>query len=357
MFFTEFLPLQKSSCDFAEKLKQNMSLETSLLSHIELPTTQIDITIETVRRTHESFMNNGYSVESDKLIEILGGADAILKHYLSSNDHDLSPLSTEQLNSINKLLSSNDHSKPKDKRRIFCVCNENNIESPILLTSPKNTFLHHIIKHEIADKIISFLFGRMMTTIIGLTILTLIIAALLPTFPLTISVILLCSLIPYTLLLLLAMNKTTTKLILQTFEFWFKMDIIRWYICVIIYNERCQHVSTPFVVYPAYTVEMLSVLLFCLLDGLNAPFRMKLSILMLLSVTFSLLAYLLTFTTGTPDACYIDLLSSKLKVDIIGLAAGSARIIAIFAWKQTLYSIFKGPKSTLIKKSVKIIWI
>ena len=95
--------------------------------------------------------------------------------------------------------------------RIFCTCNENQITTPILLTSAANTFLHHIIRRDIAEKIIHrfIIFGQIMTTIFAVTILAIIILGFIPTFSDTILEKLLGSfVIPYVLLLLLAMNKT-----------------------------------------------------------------------------------------------------------------------------------------------------
>ena len=86
------------------------------------------------------------------------------------------------------------------------------------------------------------------------------------------------------------------------------------------------------------------------------PRFLAFGILLLLSVYFSVDAFLVTFTSYGPHSCYIDL-SSKLKVDIRDLCVGSMRIISIFACKQTLCYILKDRKSTLINKSVEVIWI
>ena len=114
-----------------------------------------------------------------------------LKHNASSND--LSPLSTEQLNLINGLLSLN-HSKLRK---------ENQIKTPISLVSATNPFLYHLIRHNIAGKIIQCLFDRIMTTNLTTVTLTVIILSYIPIFCLTIRATLVgSSMIPYLLLLL-----------------------------------------------------------------------------------------------------------------------------------------------------------
>ena len=115
--------------------KEIMSLPTPLLSSLQLSEHMVSVTIDDVNRRHESLMNNGGCIDSNKLIKILGGADAILKHYISTNE--LSPLSSEQLSSINELLI------PTNERQVdmeSVASDTNEIENPVLLIHQKNTF-------------------------------------------------------------------------------------------------------------------------------------------------------------------------------------------------------------------------
>ena len=57
-----------------------------------------------VNKRHQLFMDQGKSVDIKQLIKILGGADAILQYYLSSQNQ--SPLTTKRLHQINNLFSS-----------------------------------------------------------------------------------------------------------------------------------------------------------------------------------------------------------------------------------------------------------
>ena len=131
---------------------------------------------------------------------------------------------------------------------------------------------------------------------------------------------------------------------------------VRCFICIIIYHERCQSESFPSDLYVNYTAIMHTVLRFCLLDELKAPFRIKISILTLASAYFYLFVYFRNVTCDAPNSCYIGI-SSRLKANISDFMVRSVRIVSNFAWKLTLYSIFKDHKSALIKKSVQIICI
>ena len=327
-----------------------MSLETTLLSSVGIEA-RASITMEDVNRRHESFMNNGNRIDSNKLIQILGGADAILRHYMSTND--TFPLSSEQLQSINELLIPTDINE-FDMDSV--TSQSDSIENPVLLIHQRNTFLHQILQTQIADKIVNFLFNRLMVLIIALMMFGIIIAVFFSDDAPDIVIVLITLFIPYAILVLLAINKTTTKLILQTFEFWFKIAyFLRLCICAAIYNKKCldQHFTTAYVSCE-YIAIFLSALVLCFVDGLKIPFRMKVSVLLSWSILYSVAAFLFTFFNWAE--CYIAI-NGSLKIDILDWITESLRIIAIFAWKQTLYSIFKEPKSTLIKSSVKIVWI
>ena len=83
------------------------------------------------------------------------------------------------------------------------------------------------------------------------------------------------------------------------------------------------------------------------------PFKMKVIVLGIFATSFSWPAFTLTFNQA--DACIIG--GGSVSIDVKAWAAASVRILAIFAWKQTFYSIFKEPNSALINKSVRIMWI
>ena len=79
-------------------------------------------------------------------------------------------------------------------------------------------------------------------------------------------------------------------------------------------------------------------------------------VMVFVAILMTFVAISWTLQNGVRTLCSITFLGT-LKLDLFNLMAGSMSIITIFAWKQTVYLIFKAPKSTLIKRSVKILWI
>ena len=96
-----------------------MALETPYIAFIPLQSTVLnnEVTKDDVKRNHQLFMDSGKFMDANKLIDILGGTNAILQHYLSSDN-----LSQDQLNKINAIICRHD------------------IEQDIIPTLGKNSF-------------------------------------------------------------------------------------------------------------------------------------------------------------------------------------------------------------------------
>ena len=298
---------------------------------------------------HQSFIDNHKSLNTDKLIEILGGPDAILQHYLSTNNS--STLNREQLQLIDILLTPTDN-------------NHNQSHAPILILSPKNTFMHKCCKQRIADTIGRILFSKIMLfflCILGLFILVNVIFYPngIGQFWNTSHEIGFCMFFLCSFLVMLSLNRTATKFVINTFEFWFKMFyVIRYWICTWLYWWHEDKTLSIFNI-AATAMVAIVVFLFCLLDALNVSLRSKIILLFIVSSLWSVWAYQWTlFAFSITYIVDIHFWNGHiLHLEVLGLIASSFRIIAIFAWKQTFYTLFRSSKSTLIKKAVKIIWI
>ena len=237
-------------------------------------------------------------------------------------------------------------------------CNyTDNIKAPVLELIPEQTLFHRIVPN-MADRLLGIIFSKFMTILMGVLLASVNSIMFWLGFHKTITgtvglIIVSTCLYLYWISLLLAMNTKTTKLILQTFEFWFKIFYaVRYGIFLIIRDGKCMNsLFYPYTyIIPPFIILM--VLVLCLLDGLKLPLRVKIAILVISAVIFTINALQWTFLAV--DQCLINIFSYKL--DMVESMKSSARIIAIFAWKQAIYSIFMEPKSSLIKKNVKIIW-
>ena len=202
-----------------------MSLQAPLLSPVQLTDLSNNITIQDLNRMHERFISNGGSIRSDRLIEILGGTNAILKHYLSTDN--VSPLTSEQLKDINELFHTTNDTKFHENLMINAmdVAESTNMDSPAIFVSHRKSFLHKI-NGDIGEKIFHFMFNSITTAIMILIWLMLVILGLMDLVNTSLVVLFdigLVMVIIYQVVLLSLLNRAVTKLIVQSFEFWFKM--------------------------------------------------------------------------------------------------------------------------------------
>lgn len=247
---------------------------------------------------------------------------------------------------------------------------ENNIDFLTLRVIYEHTILHRILGIPWGNKILHILFNQCIIVIFTILIAIFLIAIILEsTNFITIDfaselwiishALCLFMLYVYIFILLLATNKTAAELILKTFEFWFKVVYgLRYVICSTVYWSKYDKSLTNSFLIADNIAKFTGLLLFCFLDGLKMPFRVKVTILIIGSLMF--LWHSVDLTLIRKDPCFASLHlwgDYAFNFDVKEWAAASMRIITIFIWKQTYFSIFKAPKSTLIKKSVKIIWL
>ena len=296
-------------------------MHQSLPSSLELTNLTNDITIEELNRKHGAFMSNGGCIQSNKLIEILGGTDAILTHYLSTDN--LSSLTSQQLYEIDSLFNFPDS---KLNHGYAVDDNDKKMASPLLLASNSDTFLHQMTREDIANKIVSGIYNPITTILIGIGWL---IVAVIAGFSLIkyyylycIILLLLSVLMVHIFLLLLVLNKQIAKLTIQTFEFWFKMIyLIRFsigeYAAIVICPEW--EFDTPPGVGPHTLLAFQTILgifiglLFCLLDGFKMPLRMKITLLIFLTIALGVKSLIYTFSDSTCPASFFGSYKCKCK--------------------------------------------
>lgn len=344
-------------------------MDAPLLEELELhQSTVTEITIETVRNTHHQLLNNEGNTQCKmrEIVNILGGTDVILTHYLSEDN--LSTLSNKQLNDINQILllinlNKNDNKLP------------GNDQDLVLSLSRHHTFLHDLFSNQTAHKIIHILFGRIAAMIFSVMLLSgIILSVLLWTNFLTSKVIvylgwllLILALIAL-IIALLSVNKLVIKMVSGTFEFWFKLFFLfRYFICTEIYsiktNRYYDEYEWSFVLYIniVWTVYLLFILIYSFIDGLQISIRFRIFVLITGSMFISTLAIyhtiLETNVDGDGRIIYTNIFGRKIMIDIIGWSAGSLRIISLFVWRQTIYSLYYRDKATSINQQVSIKWV
>ena len=338
-----------------------MATEIPLLSdvgHSQL-SLNADITMSEINQNHKLFIDDENTVDTNKLIEILGGTDAILQHYLSSNN--LQQLTTKQLNQINELLAV----APTATNRSTDI----NLPSSTLLIWHDDTILHQIFGGITGNKIVNIMYNQGIKALASIGVIWLILIILKTGTIISFHSVrwifasFVCIGLVFLLSLLLSVNKATARLILKRFEFWIKIVFfIKYWICQIIYDGFV--VSNAF--YNTYvslmnTLIFAGLLVFSVVDGLKMSSRTKTIFTVIVCLLLSELTYewmflseplLLTFHPFHRfggDYSWV--------VDMREWAAGSIRIVTIFAWRQTIYSAFKAPKSLIIQTPVKVQWL
>ena len=290
-------------------------------------------------------MENGQSIDLNQLAEILGGPDAILQHYLSSNIS--SSLTLNQLNDINDLITNN---KQQDW-------------NTTLVISCNNSFLHHLLGDTPANKIVSIIYSKSMVIATGIA--TAILLSLVPLSFLTkttrkdvlwmdITFCVISSIFTLLLLLsILSVNKTILNYILRTFIFYFKaLYGIKYGICSAIYQYR--KLNSKLIVGQILTVVL--IVWYALMDGINASIKTKIWFGIMGSIYFLFISFIWTIES---EQCLISINWWGLystEFDMREWAASAVRVVTIFMVEQTAYSMWKPSKSTLIRRSVDIVW-
>ena len=334
-----------------------MSLEQPLLPAAEMNThtssgiDRVGLTVDDVIQNHKLFMENGQLIDPNALIAILGGADAILQHYLSSDN-----LTSHQLNDVNNLMHNrNTNDKSQTDPDI----------TSILTVSSKNTLLHQIFGDIAADKLVNILYSKSIAIAAVLSVLIVLLWFLLETVYIItdkywMQISIWCTVIYsiwilYILVCISSVNKIIIRRISQTFIYWFK-------ICFAIKAGICDLVYTR-IIYDDYPSDISGAILnlmiisfFALLDGIHMSFKTKTFVGIMTSILFLWRSFYWTFHA---EPCIIDINWFNIyssQYDMREWTASAMRVVTIFICKQTIYSIWKPSQSTLIKKSIIIEW-
>ena len=203
-----------------------MALKIPLLKSVELShNINNDVSLNSVIKHHEKLLNNKLSTNSNTLeiIDILGGMDIFLKNYLKINH--INQLNTHKLNQINDILLSITNEKNPSK------------QNPVLYVSSNDTWFHSICKESTATKILQILYSHITIGIAAIFFILLITSWVLRKLIIDktswLWIVSGCFfwmiyivIDIYVLFLILSTNKTITKKILITYEFWFKLYYI-----------------------------------------------------------------------------------------------------------------------------------
>ena len=331
-----------------------MASQQPLLRSLQLPIIQDNtVTANTVIKNHQIFLENGNQINETELIAILGGADAILQHYLSSNN--LSALTDHQLQDINQLF-------------IHPITHENDDintnKLPVLSVDAHNTLLHQLLGKDTGNKVLKIVYNEWICAVVAsnlvigrvVDVLLYMSDYLSQWVGLIIIYMNTGVVIMHMLISLLSVNKTILRYTSRTFIFWFKaFCAIKFGICLIIFNHKFNY-SEYLVSNILASVELIMIISsFALIDGMKMPLKSK----MLIGVIGSMYVSSVSLSWTFSKPCLITInwwKGTASQYDVTEGAASALRVLAIFMVKQTIYCVWRPLQSALIKRSITIEW-
>ena len=306
-------------------------------------------------------LNNDNKHNANAIVDTLGGIDNILEMVLSSNIK----LKQQTMNEIHEIITNNEEE---------CNFGKSNLDKELTYTFyATDTFWHSLCGDYIGQKICDTLHMNIWLIII--------IALLIPSFLFwdtfdiipsdsTLSIVymmIFCSYLwIYCISLLLTANKECVKFILRSFEFWIKIFYcLQYNIWIHIYFDYFyHHHGKPLVMTVQIMESVVSftiVLTVCLYDALQFNIWMKFiggSVMAFLS-TFLGVYYAFHSFIYDQDAeeATIEIPYISFSISVPSMAGNSLIILAIFLWKQSIFSIWKRDRCVLIDYSPFIRWI
>eukprot|EP01083_Nonionella_stella_P141775 437469_1 len=334
-------------------------------------TTDDIIIIDTnyVSELHSDLINTGKSCGDERqLVQVLGGIDEILQHYLQQQ-----LLNPTQLQSIHSILTANTTNACTTVNAMESLSVDMDgvdhhlpIFGTIVLNT-KNTFLHQLCSAHQAEQILNILYHKLTVSSVVITLLYHNICVAIEyfsTIPWFDSVGYLVSelmadviAVSYIICIMLSVNKTAIKFTLSTFEFWLKfLTAIVLGTCTYLYDALDPDVSVlqKLVHRACFTEVWVAVTLYSVMDGLNIKPGIKAILAIGFACYISVFALYYTLFEQTDqmitlwDGCAISLLH---------MIASTNRILSIFLWRQAILFIWKKDKATIISTWIDIKWV
>eukprot|EP01084_Bolivina_argentea_P008792 16445_1 len=340
---------------------------------------------------HDKMLKDGCHNNSHApdILKILGGIDTILSHYLSCSNS----LNTSQISEINDILSNatSQHaehsitkhfdlsylSKPSksinaSKPASRFEWSVSNIRGSKYYFSITNTLLHstNIFGANFGVKIFNMVYSQIIGFVVFLMLIYSITSAIFYVVigkPFIFHLLDLISLTMYAIyltFLLLSINKTAFKLILKSFEFWFKLLYV---ICFVILeimtaNPRGGALGDLYmqaVDYMKYIVWILAIVAFSSVDGLQLHTLIK----KVLGLGYVMFFVVITIermydaVNSEPDEYSIHIWGKDCVIPLKSWISSVSRVLTIFLIKQTYCMVFREDKTTLIRTACIVYWV
>ena len=305
-----------------------------------------------------------------QIINILGGIDSVLTQFLSENNQI--HISQDQLNRLSNLFITPDRQnsalskmKSDDKGSAREIFNKND---DICHTFDINeTYLHSIFNHKIASILINMMHQN---TIHFIWLFSIIIwfvfrigfigSIMYPVYTFCVTPLW----IIYTWIWLFSVNTKAFKLVIRTFEWWFKF--INVFIAAIFYFINQYHFYNG-VDYDYYEIRLIGeillqstaiflIMILSSFDALHINHYSKIILSVITATTFTLVVINLLYTIYIVG--YHPIIETNIGYDIslTSFSLNAYQMLAIFFWKQTVLTILDKNRCVLIKYRPYICW-
>ena len=301
------------------------------------------------------------------IVRILGGIDQVLANYLSTS-HGLA-LTPSQISKLHQLITLpptfDNRNNPKSKTEIQLT--NGTTEDPYSFCyefTDSNSYLSYIFGIDIARKISKLLDSSIVAVFHTVCVLFCVVLSYICQMDEIIYIcfivlLSLCSIswIIFVSLWMLNLNISAFKLIVQTFEFSFKLvyAFVHAIFCGI-YWDKIYKLNLFIII--AMNFKVIGTILWVSsFDGANMGRFSK-------TLFTSIFAFILTVISiqyslykldGSSIVQY-EIIINNFAISVTGMIAGSSRILAIFLWKQAILTFFSKNKCVLIRYRPYVVW-
>eukprot|EP01084_Bolivina_argentea_P271546 462097_1 len=239
-------------------------------------------------------------------------------------------------------------------------------------TFDENDILIRMFFNESTSRnVIKFLQSRYTQTFITLTILLFLILRLLTDFIFTADHLLYrayliyvlsasCLIwIPFELLWIFSVNRTSLKLLIRSFTFWLKIIAALFYALTHFIYTCISHsnhlVLISYAIFNLLTIPLVVVWI-SIFDGLNVNRRWKIAFSGILATIFLLFSINYEFLVSEKADYFLHIPLVDRSTSYFSVMASSLRILSIFSFKQCFFAYYYTNKCVTIRYSPRLIW-
>lgn len=309
--------------------------------------------------------NSTHDHVTDEIVRALGGIDKMLNEYIRitrkyENEELLSGSEMQKIADIISAVPAAPAETIYDKLYEKAGLRDNTFH-----LSSSDTVWHSIFTEHTADRILAALFSKYTIAIVTTAFIVWFVGGSLIVDPLlrTMTTLTMQSiLVVFLVSTILSCNIASLLLILTTFDFWMKVGYsitLAITLCILLTMRRWAWVDQEGVLVTAYITTVINILLIinlALIEGFHGNWKVSFIFGLIVSLSYSFAAILVTFDVFDLEAQELDLWFG-FTINLIELLGSCYRVLSLFLWKQTLMAAYtRGEECISIYMSPYIKW-